>query len=30
MMPDPMAAMAMQYGTALAGQGKDMVHQKVR
>ncbi|KAH8027696.1 hypothetical protein HPB51_007246 [Rhipicephalus microplus] len=30
MVPDPMAAMAMQYGTALAGQGKDMVHQKVR
>ncbi|XP_049526239.1 protein YIF1B isoform X2 [Dermacentor silvarum] len=29
MMPDPMAAMAMQYGTALAGQGKDMVHQKL-
>ncbi|KAH7972299.1 protein YIF1B [Rhipicephalus sanguineus] len=29
MMPDPMAAMAMQYGTALAGQGKDMVHQKI-
>ncbi|XP_077537513.1 yip1d-interacting factor 1 [Haemaphysalis longicornis] len=29
MMPDPMAAMAMQYGSALAGQGKDMVHQKI-
>lgn len=29
MVSDPMAAMAMQYGTALAGQGKDMVHQKI-
>ena len=26
---DPMANMAMQYGTSLAGQGKDMVHKNV-
>lgn len=29
LMHDPMAAMAVQYGSALAGQGKDMVHQKI-
>ena len=27
---DPMANMAMQYGTSLAGQGKDIVHKNVR
>ena len=26
---DPMANMAMQYGTSLAGQGKDIVHKNV-
>ena len=26
---DPMANMAMQYGTSLAGQGKEMVHKNV-
>ena len=26
---DPMASMAMQYGTSLAGQGKDLVNKNV-